>query len=74
MTDDNGEIYKDKVALVKELAKKIGEINIVVQCPRCGEPHEKVWIEDLSTEITENPCEECQKRLEAYMLPVRRLR
>ncbi len=71
MTDDKGEIYKNKLTLVKELAEKLGEKEVVVQCPVCGVPHEKVQVNELSLEVIEQPCsEECRKKLERYNLPV----
>lgn len=72
MADDNGEIYKDKLALVQELAKKIGKEYVVVQCPVCGMPHEKVPVNELNLEIIGHACsDDCRNKLVKYALPAR---
>lgn len=71
MTDDNGEMYKNKLTLVIELAAKLGRDEVVIQCPVCGIPHEKVPVNELNLETIGHACsDECRKKLAKYALPV----
>lgn len=66
MSDEDGEIFKNKIALVKILAKKVSEEKVVVQCPMCGDPAKKVDADDLDVKEVRDICDPCKGRLYLY--------